>query len=61
MKKNMRLIDEIINDLEDRVVEFASGGDDEKAEHSRLLASKYKQMKNNGHLTVYNKEKKNER
>tara|TARA_Y100000593_G_scaffold90815_1_gene178085 strand:+ start:214 stop:384 length:171 start_codon:yes stop_codon:yes gene_type:complete len=52
----MRVIDKIINDLEERAIELASVGEDEKAEQTKLLASKYKEMKYNGHLTVYNKE-----
>jgi len=56
----MKVIDKIINDLEERAIEFATGGDEEKAEQTKLLASKYKEMKYNGHLTVYNKEDKDE-
>ena len=52
----MRVIDKIINDLEERSIELEIVGEDEKAEQTKLLASKYKEMKYNGHLTVYDKE-----
>tara|TARA_R100000781_G_scaffold83128_2_gene51164 strand:- start:38 stop:217 length:180 start_codon:yes stop_codon:yes gene_type:complete len=58
MTRNIKIIDKIINDLEERAIELASVGEDERAEQSKLLASKYKEMKYNGHLTVYNKGRK---
>ena len=45
-------IDRIIRDLEEQSVEYAVVGDIEMAKRTRLLASKYREMKYNGHLTI---------
>jgi len=45
----MRLIDRIIKRFEEEAVEFASVGMDEEAKDARRLASKYTEMKYNGH------------
>jgi|TARA_R100001015_G_C4605562_1_gene160591 hypothetical protein len=55
----MMVIDRIIKDLEEKSVEYSVAGDNELAKRSRLLASKYREMKYNGHVTVY--EEKDER
>jgi hypothetical protein len=55
----MMVIDRIIKDLEEKSVEYSVAGDSELAKRSRLLASKYREMKYNGHVTVY--EEKDER
>ena len=55
----MMVIDRIIKDLEEKSVEYSAAGDTDLAKRSRLLASKYRQMKYNGHVTVY--EEKDER
>ena len=55
----MMVIDRIIKDLEEKSVEYSVAGDTDLAKRSRLLASKYRQMKYNGHVTVY--EEKDER
>ena len=60
MRKNMKVIDEIIKDLEERAIELATVGEEERAEQSKLLASKYKDLKNNAHITIYGKEKVND-
>ena len=45
----MRLIDRIIKKFEEEAVEFASVGMEEEAQHARKQASKYTEMKYNGH------------
>ena len=55
----MMVIDRIIKDLEEKSVEYSAAGDSELAKRSRLLASKYREMKYNGQVTVY--EEKDER
>ncbi len=45
----MRLIEKIIKRFEEEAVEFASAGMEEEAKDSRRLASKYAEMKYNGH------------
>jgi hypothetical protein len=45
-------IDRIIRNLEEQSVEYAVAGDSEMAKRTRLLASKYREMKYNGHLTI---------
>ena len=55
----MMVIDRIIKDLEEKSVEYSVAGDTELAKRSRLLASKYREMKYNGQVTVY--EEKDER
>jgi len=45
----MRLIDRIIKKFEEEAIEFASVGMEEEAKASRKLASKYTEMKYNGH------------
>ena len=51
----MRLIDSLIKKFEEEAVEFASVGMEEEAREARRLASKYLEMKYNGHLTVYDR------
>ena len=51
----MRLIDSLIKKFEEEAVEFASVGMEEEAKEARRLASKYLEMKYNGHLTVYDR------
>ena len=51
----MRLIDSLIKRFEEEAVEFASVGMEEEAKEARRLASKYLEMKYNGHLTVYDR------
>ena len=51
----MRLIDSLIKRCEEEAVEFASVGMDKEAQEARKLASKYLEMKYNGHLTVYDR------
>lgn len=51
----MRLIDSLIKRFEEEAVEFASVGMEEEAREARRLASKYLEMKYNGHLTVYDR------
>ena len=51
----MRLIDSLIKRFEEEAVEFASVGMEEQAREARRLASKYLEMKYNGHLTVYDR------
>ena len=46
----MRLIDRIIKKFEEEAIEFASVGMEEEAKVSRKLASKYTEMKYNGHI-----------
>lgn len=57
----MRLIDSLIKRCEEEAVEFASAGMDKEAKEARRLASKYLEMKYNGHLTVYDRINKDER
>ena len=45
----MRLIDRLIQRFEEEAIEFASLGMEEEAKDSRKLASKYTEMKYNGH------------
>jgi len=45
----MRLIDRLIQRFEEEAIEFASLGMEEEAQDSRRLASKYTEMKYNGH------------
>jgi|TARA_R100000482_G_C5025151_1_gene101578 phosphoribosyl-ATP pyrophosphohydrolase len=45
----MRLIDRIIRKFEEEAIEFASAGMEKEAQESRKLASKYTEMKYNGH------------
>jgi len=51
----MRLIDSLIKRFEEEAVEFASVGMEEEAREARRLASKYLEMKYNGHLTAYDR------
>jgi len=48
-KKSMRLISKLIQRFEDEAIEFASAGMEEEAQDARRLASKYTEMKYNGH------------
>ena len=57
----MRLIDSLIKRFEEEAVEFASVGMEEEAREARRLASKYLEMKYNGHLTVYDRKNKDGR
>jgi len=57
----MRLIDSLIKRFEEEAVEFASVGMEQEAKEARRLASKYLEMKYNGHLTVYDRINKDER
>tara|TARA_R100001082_G_C4318562_1_gene140048 strand:- start:461 stop:634 length:174 start_codon:yes stop_codon:yes gene_type:complete len=45
-------IDRIIRNLEEESIQYAVVGDTEMAKRTRLLASKYREMKYNGHLTI---------
>jgi hypothetical protein len=45
----MRLIDSLIKRFEEEAVEFASVGMEQEAKDARRLASKYLEMKYNGH------------
>ena len=45
----MRLIDSLIKRFEEEAIEFASSGMEEEAQDARRLASKYTEMKYNGH------------
>ena len=45
----MRLISKLIQRFEEEAVEFASVGMEEEAQDARRLASKYTEMKYNGH------------
>ena len=45
----MRLIDRIIKKFEQEAVDFALAGMEEEAQDARRLASKYTEMKYNGH------------
>ena len=59
----MRLIDRIIKRFEQEAVDFALAGMEEEAQDARRLASKYTEMKYNGHtnslrMEINNKWKK---
>jgi len=45
----MRLIDSLIKRFEEEAIEFSSSGMEEEAQDARRLASKYIEMKYNGH------------
>ena len=45
----MRLIDSLIKRFEEEAIEFESSGMEEEAQDARRLASKYIEMKYNGH------------
>ena len=45
----MRLINKLIQRFEEEAIEFASVGMEEEAQDARRLASKYTEMKYNGH------------
>ena len=45
----MRLIDSLIKRFEEEAVDFASVGMEQEAKDARRLASKYLEMKYNGH------------
>ena len=45
----MRLINKLIQRFEEEAIEFASAGMEEEAQDARRLASKYTEMKYNGH------------
>lgn len=45
----MRLISKLIQRFEEEAIEFASAGMEEEAQDARRLASKYTEMKYNGH------------
>tara|TARA_R100000995_G_C3376239_1_gene74006 strand:+ start:22 stop:204 length:183 start_codon:yes stop_codon:yes gene_type:complete len=45
----MRLIDRIIKRFEEEAVDFALAGMEEESKDARRLASKYTEMKYNGH------------
>ncbi len=45
----MRLINKLIQRFEEEAIEFASAGMEEEAKDARRLASKYTEMKYNGH------------
>ena len=45
----MRLINTLIKKFEEEAIEFASAGMEEEAQDARRLASKYIEMKYNGH------------
>jgi|TARA_E500000305_G_C4003089_1_gene228431 hypothetical protein len=53
--KDVKVITSIVRNLEDEAIEFETVGDSKSAERNRILASKYKQMEYNGHLTVYDR------
>mgnify|MGYP003139464083 CR=1 FL=1 len=56
----MRLIDKLIKRFEEEAIEFASVGMEEEAQDSRRLASKYTEMKYNGHTHSIRSEIKDE-
>lgn len=56
----MRLIDRIIRKFEEEAIEFASVGMEEEAQHARKQASKYIEMKYNGHTHSIRSEIKDE-
>jgi len=56
----MRLIDRIIKKFEEEAVEFASVGMEEEAQHAKKQASKYTEMKYNGHTHSIRSEIKDE-
>jgi len=45
----MKLISKLIQRFEEEAIEFASAGMEEEAQDARRLASKYTEMKYNGH------------
>ena len=45
----MRFIDRLIKNFEEEAIEFESAGMEEEAQDARRLASKYTEMKYNGH------------
>lgn len=45
----MRLIDKLIKRFEEDAINFASAGMEEQSKDARRLASKYTEMKYNGH------------
>tara|TARA_R110001632_G_scaffold161870_1_gene280221 strand:+ start:52 stop:234 length:183 start_codon:yes stop_codon:yes gene_type:complete len=45
----MKVIDKIIKYYEQEAIDFALGGSDEEAERAKGIASKYTEMKYNGH------------
>ena len=45
----MKVIDKIIKYYEQEAIDFALGGSDEEAERAKRIASKYTEMKYNGH------------
>tara|TARA_R110000803_G_scaffold199082_1_gene263000 strand:+ start:631 stop:843 length:213 start_codon:yes stop_codon:yes gene_type:complete len=45
----MRFIDRLIKNFEEEAIEFESAGMEEEAQDARRLASKYIEMKYNGH------------
>tara|TARA_R100001510_G_scaffold54233_2_gene56700 strand:- start:33 stop:203 length:171 start_codon:yes stop_codon:yes gene_type:complete len=56
----MRLIDRIIKKFEQEAVDFALAGMEEEAQDARRLASKYTEMKYNGHTHSIRSEIKDE-
>lgn len=57
----MRMIRELILNLEEEANELDSVGNYKRAERNRILASKYRQMEYNGHLTIYDRINEDER
>lgn len=53
----MRLINTLIKKFEEEAIEFASAGMEEEAQDARRLASKYIEMKYNGHTHSLRTEK----
>ena len=49
LEKNLKFIDRLIKRFEEEAIEYASVGMTEEAKQSRILASKYTEMKYNGH------------
>jgi hypothetical protein len=45
----MKVIDKIIKHYEQEALDFALGGSDKEAEKAKRMASKYTEMKYNGH------------
>jgi len=45
----MKIIDKLIKHYEQEAIDFALGGSDEEAEKAKRIASKYTEMKYNGH------------
>ena len=48
----MKVIDKIIKYYEQEAIDFALGGSDEEAERAKGIASKYTEMKYNGHMAL---------